>query len=183
MQRTKASPLELARKRFPRPSATELNEALFSSLSFLIVREPFERLLSGYRNKLESRRNKYYKLLGDQIIKDFRKGNKRVSNFLLDAALFFALLSLLFQIYVTFCTVFELHSPFFSLVASLHRCIKREQFHLFSCSLSKLYFTNCSCSALNMTYRLLFQSISLYPFFGLETAWTNIQRIYFIFNR
>ncbi|XP_031622900.1 carbohydrate sulfotransferase 11 [Contarinia nasturtii] len=77
LQRTKASPLELARKRFPRPSATELNEALSSSLSFLIVREPFERLLSGYRNKLESRRNKYYKLLGDQIIKDFRKGNKR----------------------------------------------------------------------------------------------------------
>lgn len=81
LQRTKASPLELARKRFPRPSANELNEALTSSLSFLIVREPFERLLSGYRNKLESRRNKYYKLLGDQIIKDYRKGNKRVSHF------------------------------------------------------------------------------------------------------
>lgn len=81
LQRTKASPLELARKRFPRPSATELNEALSSALSFLIVREPFERLLSGYRNKLESRRNKYYKLMGDQIIRDFRKGNKRVSNF------------------------------------------------------------------------------------------------------
>lgn len=81
LQRTKASPLELARKRFPRPSASELNEALANSLSFLIVREPFERLLSGYRNKLESRRNKYYKLLGDQIIKDHRKGNKRVSHF------------------------------------------------------------------------------------------------------
>lgn len=82
LQRTKASPLELARKRFPRPSVIELNEALSNSLSFLIVREPFERLLSGYRNKLESHRNKYYKLLGDKIIKDFRKGNKRVSNFL-----------------------------------------------------------------------------------------------------
>lgn len=79
LQRTKASPLELARKRFPRPSTTDLNEAISSSfLSFLIVREPFERLLSGYRNKLESRRNKYYTLLGDQIIKDYRKGNKRV---------------------------------------------------------------------------------------------------------
>lgn len=80
LQRTKASPLELARKRFPRPSAAELNEALTNSMSFLVVREPFERLLSGYRNKLESRRNKYYKILGDQIIKEFRKGgNKRVS--------------------------------------------------------------------------------------------------------
>lgn len=78
LQRTKASPLELARKRFPRPSAAELNEALANSMSFLIVREPFERLLSGYRNKLESHRNKYYKMLGDQIIKEFRKGgNKR----------------------------------------------------------------------------------------------------------
>lgn len=79
LQRTKASPLELARKRFPRPSSAELSDALSNSLSFLIVREPFERLLSAYRNKLEGHRNKYYKLLGEQIIKEFRKGNKRVS--------------------------------------------------------------------------------------------------------
>lgn len=122
LQRTKASPLELARKRFPRPSATELNEALFSSLSFLIVREPFERLLSGYRNKLESRRNKYYKLLGDQIIKDFRKGNKRVSNFRSDARIFFSLHTLLFQIsmYVTFVTCTVVQTPIPSVLA---RCI------------------------------------------------------------
>lgn len=78
MQRTKASPLELARKRFARPSSAELSEALSNSLSFLIVREPFERLLSAYRNKLEGHRNKYYKLLGEQIVKEYRKGNKRV---------------------------------------------------------------------------------------------------------
>lgn len=83
LQKTKASPLELARKRFPRPTASELLEALDSSLSFLIVREPFERLLSAYRNKLEFHRNKFYKLLGDQIIKDYRKGNKHVSFFFL----------------------------------------------------------------------------------------------------
>lgn len=79
MQKTKASPLELARKRFPRPSSSELSEALSSSLSFLIAREPFERLLSAFRNKLEGHRNKYYRILGEKIIKDFRKGNKRVS--------------------------------------------------------------------------------------------------------
>lgn len=72
LQRTKTSPLELARKRFPRPNRAELDEALQTSLSFLIVREPFERLLSAYRDKLEGYRNKYYKILGEQIVKKFR---------------------------------------------------------------------------------------------------------------
>jgi len=72
LQRTVATPLELARKRFPRPSLEDLYESLENSLSFLIVREPFERLLSAYRNKMEEGRNTYYKLLGDQIVKKFR---------------------------------------------------------------------------------------------------------------
>jgi chondroitin 4-sulfotransferase 11 len=72
LQRTVATPLELARKRFPRPSVEDLHEALENSISFLIVREPFERLLSAYRNKMEEGRNTYYKLLGDQIVKKFR---------------------------------------------------------------------------------------------------------------
>lgn len=72
LQRTVATPLELARKRFPRPSVEDLYEAMENSISFLIVREPFERLLSAYRNKMEEGRNTYYKLLGDQIVKKFR---------------------------------------------------------------------------------------------------------------
>lgn len=79
LQRTNSSPLELARKRFPRPTQAELQDALSTSLSFLIVREPFERLLSAYRNKLEGCRNKYYKLLGAQIVKQYRVAHKRVS--------------------------------------------------------------------------------------------------------
>lgn len=80
LQRTKTPPLELARKRFPRPSPPELDEALKNSLSFLIVREPFERLLSAYRDKLEGYRKKYYKILGEQIVKKFRKVHtKKVS--------------------------------------------------------------------------------------------------------
>uniref|UniRef100_A0AAG5DTI5 Carbohydrate sulfotransferase n=1 Tax=Anopheles atroparvus TaxID=41427 RepID=A0AAG5DTI5_ANOAO len=75
LQRTKASPIELARKRFPRPTANELNDYISNTISFLIVREPFERLLSAYRNKLEGCRNKFYKLLGEQIVKKFRKVN------------------------------------------------------------------------------------------------------------
>lgn len=73
LQRTRSSPLELARKHFPRPNQYELQDALQQSLSFLIVREPFERLLSAYRNKLEGYRNKYYKILGEKIVKKFRK--------------------------------------------------------------------------------------------------------------
>lgn len=72
LQRTLATPLELARKRFPRPSIDDLTEALDNSIAFLVVREPFERLLSAYRNKMEDGKNTYYKLLGDQIVKKFR---------------------------------------------------------------------------------------------------------------
>ena len=80
LQRTKASPLELARKRFPRPNTNELNEYFPNTISFLIVREPFERLLSAYRNKLEGYRNKYYKLLGEQIVKKFRKKKSNLNS-------------------------------------------------------------------------------------------------------
>lgn len=73
LQRTIATPLDLARKRFPRPTVEDLNEALDNSIAFLVVREPFERLLSAYRDKMEDGRNTYYKLLGDQIVKKFRK--------------------------------------------------------------------------------------------------------------
>uniref|UniRef100_A0A1B0CW14 Carbohydrate sulfotransferase n=1 Tax=Lutzomyia longipalpis TaxID=7200 RepID=A0A1B0CW14_LUTLO len=76
LQRTKTSPLELARQRFPRPTLPELADALANSISFLIVREPFERLLSAYRNKIEGFRNKYYKLLAEQIVKKYRKTPK-----------------------------------------------------------------------------------------------------------
>lgn len=72
LQRTAATPIELARKRYPRPGIKELNEALENSLSFLIVREPFERLLSAYRNKFEEGKNTFYKIIGDAIVKQFR---------------------------------------------------------------------------------------------------------------
>lgn len=71
-QTINVTPLDLARKRFPRPSIEDLNEVLENSISFLVVREPFERLLSAYRNKMEDGKNTYYKLLGDQIVRKFR---------------------------------------------------------------------------------------------------------------
>ncbi|XP_055539620.1 carbohydrate sulfotransferase 11 isoform X2 [Wyeomyia smithii] len=73
LQRTRASPIDLARRRFPRPRNSELNDNLANTISFLIVREPFERLVSAYRDKLEGSRNTYYRLLGQQIVAKFRK--------------------------------------------------------------------------------------------------------------
>lgn len=72
LQRTEVQPLELARQRFPRPELSELLELLPSALSFLFVRDPFERILSAYRNKLEGNRNSFYKALGTKIVHRFR---------------------------------------------------------------------------------------------------------------
>lgn len=69
----------MARRHFPRPTRAELEEAMQSSISFLVVREPFERLLSAYRDKLEGLRNRFYQKLAAQIVKRFRKkGYNRV---------------------------------------------------------------------------------------------------------
>ncbi|XP_039502539.1 carbohydrate sulfotransferase 11 [Drosophila santomea] len=75
LQRTETQPLELARKRFPRPELGELMELLPSALSFLFVRDPFERILSAYRNKLEGNKNTFYKALGNKIVHRYRKRN------------------------------------------------------------------------------------------------------------
>ncbi|KAH8298149.1 hypothetical protein KR018_008927 [Drosophila ironensis] len=75
LQRTETQPLELARKRFPRPELAELMELLPSALSFLFVRDPFERILSAYRNKLEGNKNTFYKALGTKIVHRYRRHN------------------------------------------------------------------------------------------------------------
>ncbi|XP_017132290.1 carbohydrate sulfotransferase 11 [Drosophila elegans] len=75
LQRTETQPLELARKRYPRPELAELMELLPSALSFLFVRDPFERILSAYRNKLEGNKNTFYKALGTKIVHRYRKRN------------------------------------------------------------------------------------------------------------
>lgn len=80
LQRTIATPIDLARRRMQRPSLEELYEALENSISFLIVREPFERLLSAYRNKFEDGKNAFYKALSESIIKQFREHGKNDTN-------------------------------------------------------------------------------------------------------
>lgn len=73
MQKSFRVPLIVhARLKFPRPTVNQLNEALKNSLSFIIVRDPFERLLSAYRDKIEGFRNKFYKRIGRFIVFKYR---------------------------------------------------------------------------------------------------------------
>ncbi|KAK8401468.1 hypothetical protein O3P69_002904 [Scylla paramamosain] len=71
---TKESPVTLARKRYKRPSVEELKKVLNSThppLSFMIVRHPFERLVSGYRDKILSG-NRYYSKLSRTVAKTYQ---------------------------------------------------------------------------------------------------------------
>ncbi|KAG8287227.1 hypothetical protein J6590_043595 [Homalodisca vitripennis] len=66
-------PLQLARKKYARPSVEELNVALNDSIAFLIVRHPLERLLSAYRDKIQyALPNTHHSKLGQRIIIQFR---------------------------------------------------------------------------------------------------------------
>ncbi|XP_048510226.1 carbohydrate sulfotransferase 11-like isoform X2 [Athalia rosae] len=79
LKASKAVPLSLARQRYPRPTAEQLANYLNDSLSFLIVRHPFERLLSAYRDKLEhSLPNSFHSKLGAHIVSHHRvKGSSK----------------------------------------------------------------------------------------------------------
>lgn len=52
----------------------QLNDALNSSISFLIVRHPFERLLSAYNDKLKfALPHTFHQKLGNMIVRKYRK--------------------------------------------------------------------------------------------------------------
>ena len=78
--RTKQNPITLLRTKFPRPTLSQLKVALQTSLSFLIVREPLERLLSAYRNKIEHMQGSYYSKLAKTIVSKYRNSHKRNGN-------------------------------------------------------------------------------------------------------
>ncbi|XP_014218307.1 carbohydrate sulfotransferase 11-like [Copidosoma floridanum] len=73
LRASKAVPVSLARQKYPRPTADELARYLNDSVSFLIVRHPFERLLSAYRDKLEhSLPHTFHSKLGAHIVSAYR---------------------------------------------------------------------------------------------------------------
>lgn len=75
LARTRQTPLMLARKKFPRPSEEELRDAISTPgvISLLVVREPFVRLLSAYRDKLENITPPYYRKLARAIVAAHRE--------------------------------------------------------------------------------------------------------------
>lgn len=64
----------LARRRYRRPTVEQLRTAQNHSITFLIARHPFERLVSAFRDKFQSHvRSNYFARLGRQIVRQFRQ--------------------------------------------------------------------------------------------------------------
>ncbi|CAH0727853.1 unnamed protein product, partial [Brenthis ino] len=80
LAKTRHTPLTLARKKFPRPSEEELRDTINTPgvVSLLVVREPFVRLLSAYRDKLENIIPPYYRKLARAIVAEHREAATEV---------------------------------------------------------------------------------------------------------
>ncbi|GAB0097159.1 Carbohydrate sulfotransferase [Sergentomyia squamirostris] len=74
LKKAKENPINLARKKYERPSIEQLLTSLNHAMAFIIVRHPFERLLSGYLDKIQnSDQSSIYGKLGMKIIQKYRK--------------------------------------------------------------------------------------------------------------
>lgn len=74
LDRTKEVPLELARKKYARPTVEMIRKAQGDSITFLIVRHPLERLASAYNDKIVHAWPKsFHDQMGRRIIKKYRK--------------------------------------------------------------------------------------------------------------
>ncbi|KAJ3648625.1 hypothetical protein Zmor_020417 [Zophobas morio] len=82
LKKSKVVPLVLARQKYPRPTLQILRKAFNNSVSFLITRHPFERLLSAYKDKLLfALPHTYHRKLGSEIISKYRPKVKNQKGF------------------------------------------------------------------------------------------------------
>ncbi|XP_034947670.1 carbohydrate sulfotransferase 11-like isoform X2 [Chelonus insularis] len=73
LENASKTPVSLARSKYPRPSREYLQEALNKHLSFIIVRHPFERLVSAYVDKfIKNAKKEYFRKIGMKIIEATR---------------------------------------------------------------------------------------------------------------
>ena len=76
----KVPPVTLARKRYPRPSVKKLVSTLSSTnaIGFLIARNPYERFVSAYRDKIKGALpNSYHDKMGRKILFKYRHINPK----------------------------------------------------------------------------------------------------------
>ncbi|KAM3963227.1 carbohydrate sulfotransferase 11 [Aphomia sociella] len=74
LDKTKEVPLELARRKYARPTVEMIRKAQPDSITFLIVRHPLERLASAYNDKIVHAWPKsFHDKMGQRIIKKYRK--------------------------------------------------------------------------------------------------------------
>ncbi|XP_026321132.1 carbohydrate sulfotransferase 11 isoform X1 [Hyposmocoma kahamanoa] len=74
LDKTKDVPLELARKKYARPTVEMIKKAQLDSISFLIVRHPLERLASAYNDKIvHAWPMSFHDKMGSRIVKKYRK--------------------------------------------------------------------------------------------------------------
>ncbi|CAB3228835.1 unnamed protein product [Arctia plantaginis] len=76
LDKTKEVPLELARKKYARPTTEMIRKAQADSITFLIVRHPLERLASAYNDKIVHAWPKsFHDKMGQRIVNKYRKKN------------------------------------------------------------------------------------------------------------
>uniref|UniRef100_A0A182K9U2 Carbohydrate sulfotransferase n=1 Tax=Anopheles christyi TaxID=43041 RepID=A0A182K9U2_9DIPT len=72
--------LFLARKFYPKENRVTLMQSMEHSFSFIIVRHPFERLISAFEDRLLSMKNAYYSRVSQAIYHRYHPGeNGKIS--------------------------------------------------------------------------------------------------------
>uniref|UniRef100_A0A182RBE1 Carbohydrate sulfotransferase n=1 Tax=Anopheles funestus TaxID=62324 RepID=A0A182RBE1_ANOFN len=73
--------LFLARKFYPKENRLTLMQSMKDSFSFIIVRHPFERLMSAFEDRLVSMKNAYYSRVSQAIYKRYHPMGKGTISF------------------------------------------------------------------------------------------------------